>query len=236
MVFRYDEQILKAFPTIRAGIIHATELANVPSPPPLLSAYRAEQAAAAARLEETPISDVPSIAAWRRTFSHFGVKPTQHRVAAEALLRRIAKQGDIPSINLLVDIGNLISIRYAMPVAVFDQETIATPTTVRFALGDETFTDLGSREAGPIHPEQGEVVFVDTQGVVSARRWCWRQSAQSATGASTTDALFVIEGHHEAAATDVDSALSDLESLLTELQPQSERTAYRLSPAAPAMA
>lgn len=234
-MFRYDQQLLDAFPTIRAGIIHATNLANVPSPLPLLEAYRAEQAAAAARLEETPVAEMASIGAWRRAFSQFGVKPTQYRVAAEALLRRIAKQGDIPSINSLVDMGNLISIRYAMPVAVFDQATIVAPTTVRFARGDELFTDLGSRDAGPINPEPGEVVFVDTRNVVSARRWCWRQSAQSATSASTADALFVVEGHHEAAAADIDSALTDLESLLAELQPQSDRTTYRLSPTAPAV-
>ena len=39
------------------------------------------------------------------------------RSAAEALLRRLTKQGSIPSINTLVDIGNLVSIRYALPVA-----------------------------------------------------------------------------------------------------------------------
>ena len=64
------------------------------------------------------LASVPSIAAWRRAFSQFGAKPTQHRNAAEALLRRLDKQGEIPSISTLVDIGNLISIRYAIPVAI----------------------------------------------------------------------------------------------------------------------
>ena len=43
----------------------------------------------------------------------FGVDPTQYRSAAEALLRRLSKSGEIPSINALVDLGNLVSIRYA---------------------------------------------------------------------------------------------------------------------------
>jgi DNA/RNA-binding domain of Phe-tRNA-synthetase-like protein len=46
-------------------------------------------------------------------FTRFGAKPTQYRCAAEALLRRLAKHGDISPINTLVDIGNLVSIRYA---------------------------------------------------------------------------------------------------------------------------
>lgn len=225
-LFRYDAAVIERYPTIRAGLIHATGLDNGPSSPDLLAEYTSEQRAAVARLADRAIAELPSIAAWRRAFAGFGVKPTQYRAAAEALLRRLSKQGDIPSINTLVDIGNLISIRYCMPVAVFDQADIAPPTTVRFAAGAERFTDLGSSET--IHPAEGEVIFADVNDVVSARRWCWRQSAQSATGPTTVDALFVIEGHHERAADEIDAALDDLESLLARYQPDSHRTAARL--------
>lgn len=230
-MFGYDEAITERFPTIRAAVVHATGLANDPSSPALLDMYRAEQQAVSERLETTAIAEHPSIAAWRRVFTAFGSKPTQYRNAAEALLRRLSKQGDIPSINTLVDIGNLVSIRYAMPIAVFDQAEVAGPTTVRFANGDERFTDLGSSES--VHPDPGEVIFVDTDNVVSARRWCWRQSAGSATRSTTTDALVTIEGHHEAAADDIQSALTDLTALLATYQPQSQIEAYLLSPANP---
>ncbi|MGH2751081.1 MAG: hypothetical protein ACRDK3_09460 [Actinomycetota bacterium] len=66
--------------------------------------------------------------------------------------------------------------------------------------------------------------------VASARRWCWRQSAQSATGATTVDALVVVEGQHETAREDTDSALADLGSLLDSHQPDSQTQVYRLSP------
>lgn len=230
-MFGYDEAITERFPTIRAAVVHATGLANGPSSPELLDMYRAEQQAVSERLETTAIADHPSIAAWRRVFTGFGAKPTQYRNAAEALLRRLSKQGDIPSINTLVDIGNLVSIRYAMPIAVFDQAEVAGSTTVRFAAGDERFTDLGSSES--VHPDPGEVIFVDTDNVVSARRWCWRQSAGSATSPTTVDALITIEGHHEAAADDIQSALTDLTALLATYQPQSQIEAYLLSPTNP---
>ena len=166
----------------------------------------------------------------RRAFSRFGVKPTQHRNAAEALLRRLAKHGDIPSVNTLVDIGNLISIRHAMPVAAFDLAGIGS-ITVRFATGDERFTDLGSSDG--VFPDPGEVIFVDDDDVVSARRWCWRQSAQSATSQATVEALIVVEGHHDTAAQDVEAALGDLASLLAAHQPNSLARSYVLSPANP---
>ena len=81
------------------------------------------------------MAEIPSIAAWRRAFTRFGAKPTQYRNAAESLLRRLSKQGDIPTISTLVDMGNLISIRYALPVAIFDQDQIAGDITVRLATG-----------------------------------------------------------------------------------------------------
>src|SRR5918997_6033307 len=230
-MFAYDDAVAERYPTIRAGVIHATNLANEPSSPELLEEYRAEQPAASERLNATAIADLPSIAAWRRAFARFGAKPTQYRNAAEALLRRLVKRGDIPTINALVDIGNLVSIRYAMPVAVFDQANIAGPTSVRFATGAETFTDLGSTDS--VHPDPGEVIFVDGKGVVSARRWCWRQSAQSATGRITVEALIVVEGHHDTACRDVESALTDLDSLLASYQPQGRIESYVLSPTNP---
>lgn len=179
-----------------------------------------------------PLAELPSIAAWRRAFAGFGVKPTQYRCAAEALLRRLTKHGDIPSINTLVDIGNLVSIRYGLPVAVCDQATVVGGTRVRFATGEEWFTDIGASE--PVHPEPGEVIFADGDAVVSARRWCWRQSAQSATGDGTADVLVVVEGLHEAAGADVESAVADLVGLLGAYQPGCEVRSYLLSAADPA--
>jgi hypothetical protein len=46
-------------------------------------------------------------------------------------------------------------------------------------------------------------------------------------------ALIVVEGHHDAAGRDVESALSDLMSLLASHQPQGQIKSYVLSPANP---
>lgn len=230
-LFAYHGDIIDRFPTIRAGVVHASNLTNGASPTALIDEYRAEQRAVAAKLDSVSLAELSSVAAWRRAFSQFGVKPTQYRNASEALLRRLTKHGDIPSINVLVDIGNLVSIRYAMPVAAVDRDGIAGGITVQFATGEEIFTDLGSTEL--VHPEPGEVVFVDATETVCARRWCWRQSAQSATTASTREALVVIEGHHPSAGEEIESAVADLNRLLVEYQPLSQMRSYMLSPTDP---
>ena len=211
-LFRYEPAIVERFPAVVGGMLHATGLRSGPSPPELAEAFAAEQRSVLERLGDTPLSEIPGLAAWRRAFRAFGVDPTAYRSAAEALLRRLTKQGSIPSINTLVDIGNLVSIRHALPVAMFDLASITSGTTVRFANGDESFTDLGS--GATERPEPGEVIFIDDAGHVAARRWCWRQSAESASSESTTDVLVTVEGHHDDARRDVEAAVADLEALL----------------------
>jgi DNA/RNA-binding domain of Phe-tRNA-synthetase-like protein len=216
-LFRYDSGLLERFPTIVGGVVHARGVANGPSTPALAAAFGAEQERTFERIGDEPLGTVPSLAAWRRAFTAFGVEPTRYRSAAEALLRRLTKHGNVPSVSLLVDLGNLVSLRYGIPVAVFDLAQPVGGITVRFAQGTEEFTDLGAETVE--HPDPGEVIFVDEADAVHARRWCWRQSAQSATGPDTGEILVTVEGHHETAAEDVSAAVADLAELLGEHAP-----------------
>jgi DNA/RNA-binding domain of Phe-tRNA-synthetase-like protein len=210
--FGYDHEILDRFPSVVGGVIHADGVAVRAAPGELTATFLAEQSSVRERIGDTPLSELPTLAAWRGVFRGFGVNPTKYRSAAEALLRRLTKQGELPSINTLVDLANLVSIRYALPVAVFDQRDVIGGTTVRLAHGGERWADLGASEAE--HPEPGEVIFSDDEEQVSARRWCWRQSRASAASEDTTEILVTVEGHHEAAPDDIDRALRDLEALI----------------------
>jgi DNA/RNA-binding domain of Phe-tRNA-synthetase-like protein len=210
-MFQYDESLLAAFPKTVGGVIRARGMVNRLSSDSLKEAFFAEQKRMIAVIGETALSDLSSLAAWRRIFSAFGVSPTQYRSAPEALLRRLTKQGDIPSINALVDIGNLVSIRYALPVAVMDSRNIKGRITVRFADGTEHYMELDSDETK--HPDKGEVIFADEDNLVFARRWCWRQSFQSAARLDTTEAIITVEAQHDGAYTDVEKATSDLVEL-----------------------
>jgi DNA/RNA-binding domain of Phe-tRNA-synthetase-like protein len=85
---------------------------------------------------------------------------------------------------------------------------------VRLADGSERFTNLGQTEIS--HPDPGEVIFADETGLVFARRWCWRQSDQSASRDDTTDLLVTVEAHHPGGRKDVEAAVQDLTALLTQ--------------------
>ena len=211
--FQYHPEILARFPSICGGVILAHDLKDSPTPAELLEKFLAEQRAVLRRLGDSPLSELPSLAAWRSAFRQFGVDPTKYRSAAEALLRRLIKKGDIPSISALVDLCNLVSIRYALPVAALDARPLSGPITVQFATGSESFTAHDS--PAPEQPEPGEVIFVEPAGQVVARRWCWKQSASSTVGWDTRAAVITIEAHHPGGEADVRTALADLSGLLS---------------------
>jgi DNA/RNA-binding domain of Phe-tRNA-synthetase-like protein len=210
--FGYHPEILGRFPAVCGGVILAKGMHNGPTPPALLAAFISEQAAVRERIGETPLSEITPLAAWRGAFRAFGVDPTKYRSAAEALLRRLTKKGDIPSINALVDLCNLVSIRYALPVAAFNASELQGRITVHFASGSELFKPHDQEQ--PEHPEKGEVIFSDEAGRVVARRWCWKQSQESTAREDTHIAVLTVEAQHAGGSKDIEAALGDLLDLL----------------------
>ncbi len=179
-------------------------------------------AVARSRLAAGAESELPEIAAWRRVFSRMGLKPTQYRCAAEALLRRFRKEGALPRIHPLIDLCNAVSLAFAIPVAVFDLAKVNGDLTVRHAAGDETYLAFSGETESP---EPREVIFADASGRAHARRWTNRQSALSAVRAETATILIVAEAMHATAAADVQKLLAALAQAIGAIWPAAPRTA-----------
>lgn len=140
-----------------------------------------------------------------------GLKPTQYRCAAEALLRRVRKQGALPRLHPLVDLCNAASVATAVPVAVFDRHAITTDLVVRPASGGEDYLTFGGEHE---NPDVGEIIYADTAGHAHARRWTNRQSARSATQPDTRAALIVVEALHEDGQNAITTALNSINDAL----------------------
>jgi DNA/RNA-binding domain of Phe-tRNA-synthetase-like protein len=162
---------------------------------------------AEARLVRHSEGEFPEIQAWRRAFSTMGLKPTQYRCAAEALLRRYRKEGSLPSLHPLVDLCNAASIAFAVPIAVFDRARIDGNLIVRQADGTERYESFADEIE---HPDADEIIFADDAGNAHARRWANRQSKLSAVSDATTEALIVAEALHDGAAGDMDRLVEEL--------------------------
>lgn len=145
-----------------------------------------------------------------------GLRPTQHRCAAEALLRRLRKDGAPSPVHPLVDLCKAASRAFAIPLAVFDLAGVEGGLLVRPATVAKPFLTLGSVEE---RPDCGAVIFADAGGWAHLRRWTHRQGGRSAVRSSTSEALIVAEALHVAGREDV-ARLMTLPNRLTGIWPQ----------------
>lgn len=211
MYFEHTPAVWATFPALVPGV---TLVERVRPDVSAASRLAPLLARARARLAGASESDLPEVQAWRRAFSQMGLKPTQYRSAAEALLRRFRKDDALPTLHPLVDVCNAVSLAYALPVAVIDLDQVDGFIQVRHAHGDETYQAF-SGEAE--RPAPGEVIFADAARQVHARRWTFRQSRRSTVGDATCRALVVSEGLHATAAADIASLLDTLATELAAL-------------------
>ncbi|KNZ31709.1 MAG: hypothetical protein AD742_15690 [Methylibium sp. NZG] len=214
MHFSHTPRLWSAFPRLTAAVMHVRGVRGAPAFDDLFNLHtqaaksRLDGSGGVPRQGPLPEGQWPEIQAWRRVYSEMGLQPTQVRCAAEALLRRLRQDGQLPKVNALVDLCNAVSVHAAAPIAIFDCARVAWPLSVAHAQGDEEFLTFSGEVE---HPAETEVVFVDAAHRAHARKWAHRQSSFSAVSASTESVLIVIEAFHDGASSTVASSLAWLD-------------------------
>lgn len=134
-----------------------------------LERLKSEQVAETrAKMTREELGQHPHVQAWREAYRHFGADPRRKRPSAEALLRRILKEGRFPEISPMVDLYCVASVRYALPVGGYDLDRIVGDIRLRRSMGNEEFNALGT-DALEL-TDGGEVVYVDGERVLT-RHW-----------------------------------------------------------------
>ena len=210
--YRIDQAIFRLCPGYRRGLLLAQELRNGASSGALMDALRAQEATVRSEIRGNP-AEYPRIAAWREAYRRFGARPSDFRSSVEALVRRVLRGDALPSINALVDIGNLISLRYLMPVGVHPVPAGAAPLCLRLSAPEDRFAPPDGAPAE--QPEVGEVVFAQDTTVLT-RRWTWRQSALTLTLPDTPAVFFNLDALEVVTDEVLASATRDLEQLVRE--------------------
>src|SRR5215471_16745177 len=107
-------------------------------------------------------------------------------------IRRLERSRELPPVNAVVDMYNLLSLRYTVPVGGENLSAyVGSPRLVQ-AVGDERFETVRNGQPAVESAEAGEVVWRDDVGV-TCRRWNWRQSIRTRLEVDTTDMWFVLE-------------------------------------------
>lgn len=130
--------------------------------------------------------------AWAQVFQKFGAKPKRTPCSAAALIKRVLKDGELSSIDPIVDLYNAVSIRYAIPVGGENSLAYVGQPHLSLATGKEIFDTIKEGENAIEHPDAGEVIWHDMQGV-TCRRWNWRQGVRTRLSVESTSMWFILE-------------------------------------------
>jgi DNA/RNA-binding domain of Phe-tRNA-synthetase-like protein len=128
------------------------------------AALRAEIDAVSARLRQTYAGREPSqidgLQPARALYRGIGVDPTKLRPSSEALLRRVLRGDALPAINTLVDVNNLCSLEFLLPIGLHDLDTIAGDLVLRRGLPGEGYEAIGKGW----YSVEGRLTAVDERG------------------------------------------------------------------------
>lgn len=211
MFLTIDASIFEKFPHVKLGALVINGINNTGTHAEIARRLREEERSLRERHDLESLSTDPKITDWRTAYRTFGFKPSSYRSSVEALIRRVLKGDELPTISPVVDIYNTISIKHTLPIGGDDIDHVEGGITLTIAGGTERFLMLGTDAPTPI--KEGEVVYRDASEVL-CRAWNYRECDKSKITEKTQNTCLVIEGLEHTTKGEIQAALSELKNLL----------------------
>lgn len=159
--------------------------------------------------EKYDVKDIKNhymIRVYRNYLWKLKIDPTKTRPSHEALLRRILRTREFPCINTIVDIGNLISLKYLVPVGLYDLDKLDPPLIIRSSVPGDLFHPIGSDLIKEVPP--GRPIITDREKVIHI--FPSRDSRLTSIDLSTNNVLAIVIGVEGVPLTTVSRALDNI--------------------------
>ena len=131
---------------------------------------------------------------WKDAHRAFNSNPNKFPPAHIALIKRIQKKKtEIPFINSVVAVMNIVSISNILPVG--GDDIIAPDSVYKLGISDgsESFVPLGMPDKEE-NPDAGEVIyFIEDTKDVMCRRWNWRNGDKTKINENTEKIIMNID-------------------------------------------
>jgi DNA/RNA-binding domain of Phe-tRNA-synthetase-like protein len=145
------------------------------------------------------LSENEHIAAVRGLQKSLGFDPTRYRPSSESLLRRVLKGQGLYRINTAVDVNNLCSLEFLLPMCSYDLRQVKGQVRVRIGEPGEEYPGIGRQ----VFQAASKVIIADDSGIMGSTV---SDSERTKVTTATTDILLaiyapapidprVIEGH-----------------------------------------
>lgn len=190
MKFKVANELFEKLPTVCFGVVAAKGIDNHKHYTEIDAMLDMRIREAMQQFGGRKVKEEPVIIPYREAFRTLGINPNRYMCSIEALFIRIAKGKGMPHINPIVDLGNAISLKYALPIGAHDIRNV-DEMDVRCSIAGDTFLPFGKTVEEK--PDTGEIVYaVGSQ--VRTRRWTWRQSEHGKIESDTSCVFFPMDG------------------------------------------
>ena len=163
--------------------------------------------------ERLPIAEDPIVCGFRNLRAAVGRSPRKYPCSIESLVSCLQRRGQLPTINLAVDIYNLVSLETRLTLGAHDLDRVHGDITLKRARGNEHFVPLGCATPEAIHA--GEYCYVDDTDEVLCRL-DYKQCDKTKVSETTTCCLFIVQGNANTTLNDLQRANHRLQELLKQ--------------------
>jgi tyrosine--tRNA ligase len=213
MFFRVDKKIANVQNGIYTGVVVAYGLNNRDSCTQTTTLLQSVVDETVNNIREQDIKTFDSLNNYREAMKSLGINPSKFPCSIEAILTRISKKGEFPSISPVVDLGNYISIKYNVPVGVHDIDSLDDDLCVRLATLEDCKDEDNQYNSDKL--VEGEPVYA-VGNSVRTRRWLWRQMPAGRVTENSTNFVFPIDGFFDNKES-IDAACDELVLLIHEI-------------------
>jgi len=202
---------------LKLGMLYAGNITVEKNPAKLAPAFQQLETDIKKEFETSPPSAHPVVSAVRRMYRRIGWEPTRYRPSSEAMIRRLLKDKGLYHINNLVDLGNLCSTRFHLPMGLYDFDRIAGAVRLDVGQEGEIYQGLTKQTIRAT----GKLVLRDQEGIFGNPT---ADSRRTSIRAQTTAVLAIFFTPPEVEKEWLQKTLDYLETLYIENCPQAEIT------------
>ncbi len=198
-------QLARKYPSVSIGyaVIKGVSIAK---PSPDLEKEKAHLLATYADLTTKQLGEYPEIKSYRQLYKEMGVRWQSRRPSPEALLRRIALNKGLYTVNTCVDAYNLVVMKYRVSVGAFDLDKFKFPCELKIAKGGEKILLLGDEEETEL--KAGEISYFDQTGPYNLD-FNYRDAQRTMVTDKTKNVFINIDGIYDVTPDKVQKSLNE---------------------------
>lgn len=204
-IFSIDETVKEKYPSISIGIALIKGV-TIEKTNPALEEEKEIFLKSLDGLTTEKLGQYPEIQSYRKLYKAMGVDWHSRRPSPEALLRRVALNKGLYTVNSCVDAYNLVVMKHRVSVGAFDLDKIDFPTVLRLPKKSEEILLLGDTE--PTKYKETELAYFDQKGGYNID-FNYRDAKRTAVQLETQNIYLNVDGVYDISPQQVEQTLRE---------------------------